>query len=110
MIPWRVGQHMLQLLFIGIRNLFLHSLHVLFVRIRLHQTFQIVPDRLDNRARRLLKMRLETQMKPGESSGQVIERIDRLIRKKFSLCMDKFYLWLAYGTNIIINSVGYRRI
>jgi hypothetical protein len=42
-------------------------------------------------------MRLETQMKPGESSGQVIEWIDRPVRKKFSLGMSKFYPWIACG-------------
>ena len=74
---------MLQSLFIRMRNPFFHSLHVLFVRVRLHQTFQIVPDRLDNGARCLLKMRLETQMKAGESPGQIVERIDAPGRKNF---------------------------
>jgi hypothetical protein len=49
---------MLQLLFICIRNPFLHSLHILLVRIGLHQPLQIVPDRFDHRARSLLKMHL----------------------------------------------------
>ena len=80
MIPRRVRQHMLQLLLIRIRNPFLHSLHILFVWVGLHESFQIVPDRRDNRARSVLKMRLETPMKLGESAGQFIKWIYTGIR------------------------------
>ena len=73
MIPRRVRQHMLQLLFIRTRNPFLHPFHILFVRIRLHQATQIVSDRLDHVARCVLKVRFEAQMETGESPGKPIK-------------------------------------
>ena len=105
MVPWRVRQHMLQLLLICIRNPFLHSLHIFLVRICLHQTFQIVPNRLDNRARRLLKMRLETQMKPGESFSQAIKWINRPISITKSPYASIISIYRLFrGVNIIIIS------
>ena len=64
---------MLELLFICIRNPFLHSFHILLVWICLHQATQIVSDRLDHGARCVLKVRFEAQMKTGESPGKPIK-------------------------------------
>ncbi len=111
MIPWRIAQHMLQLLFIRIRNPFLHSLHILFVWVGLHESFQIVPDWLDNRSRSLLKMRLETQMKLGESVSQLIKGIyTRISRRKSPYALINSHYRLVCGINIIINSDSYSYI
>ncbi len=109
MIPWRIAQHMLQLLFIRIRNPFLHSLHILFVWVGLHESFQIVPNRFDNRSRTLLKMRIETQMKLGESASQFIKWIyARISRRKSLYALINSRYRLVFGINIIINSDSYR--
>jgi hypothetical protein len=84
MLPGRVREHLLELLFIGIRNALLHAFHILLVGIGLHQTPQIVPDRLDHTAGCVLKMRLEAQMKAGKAPGKIIKWINRGISRRKS--------------------------
>jgi len=45
-IPFGVRQHMIQLLLVGFRHPFLHSLHIFLVRIRLHESAQVMTDGL----------------------------------------------------------------
>lgn len=73
MIPRRVREHLLQLLFIGLRNPLLHAFHIFLIGIGLHQTLQIVSNRLDQAAGRALKMRFEAQMKAGEVPRKAIK-------------------------------------
>jgi hypothetical protein len=74
MLPRRVREHLLEPLFIGLRNPLLHTFHILLIRIGLHQTPQIVTDRFNDAAGCVLKMRFEMQMKPGEAPGKPIKR------------------------------------
>jgi hypothetical protein len=82
MIPRRIREHLLKLLFVRIRNPFLHAFHILLVRIGLHQTPQRVPNRLEHTAGRVLKMPFEAQTETGKALGNVIERVGGGISKK----------------------------
>jgi hypothetical protein len=82
MIPRRIREHLLKLLFVRIRNPFLHAFHILLVRIGLHQTPQIVPNRLEHTAGRVLKMPFEAQTETGKALGNVIQRVGGGISKK----------------------------
>jgi hypothetical protein len=75
MLLRRVREHLLELLFIGLRNPLLHTFHILLIRIGLHQTPQIVTDRLNDAAGCVLKMRFEPQMKSGKAPGKAIKWI-----------------------------------
>ncbi|MFB1488291.1 hypothetical protein, partial [Thiocapsa sp. C4-3m] len=67
-----------------IRNPLLHTLHIFLIGIGLHQTPQIVPDRLDHAAGCALKMRFEAPMKAGKAPGKIIKWIYRGISRRKS--------------------------
>jgi hypothetical protein len=85
MIPPRVREHLLGLLFIGLRNPPLHPLHVLLIRIGLHQTPSIVTDRCNDAAGCVLRMRYEPQIKSGKAPSSNIKWMYRGISREITL-------------------------
>jgi hypothetical protein len=66
---------MIQLLLVGFRYALLHSLHVLFLGIGLHQSTKILAGGLQNRSRMSLKRVLESVVESNKPFRQSIDII-----------------------------------